>query len=648
MSLSASLFSQTTLLTEDFESGALPANWSRSQAANSVGWLFGTTAQMSSAFFSISATNTTKIACSNDDAYDNSSATANRANIDRLITPELDLSVYSAVFMEFESFQTGEYGSTGTVEVSTDSGVTWMLVHTVAESNQWKSNRVNLSIFNNSNHVRIAFRHNDGGFWADGFAIDNVRIFEPAAYDAGITALTMNTYYQLGAVNVTGRIQNTGAQPITSVDLSYSLDGGAPVTETLTGIVVLPGSSHAFTHPTALTLSQATAYDLTVWSGNVNGNPDGNPTNDTLTTTLSVVSSIPVKNVVIEDHTGAWCQFCPDATVTINNIVNVFANAIAVSVHNGDAMVIPAGTAIQQAFVEGYPASVVDHFKFAEYPTIATTTRSQWSSRVQIRSQHIVPVSVSIERAGWEASARTLSVVINISFVGELTEEVRMNLWILEDSVTGTGSGYNQANFYNNTPGHPFQGRGNPIIGFVHDYTLRETLGGAWGIPNSLPPSGLADGQSYTYRFDHVLPAQFDEKHIRLVALVQQFDELNVERRQIYNAAWIQLPLSPLPPPTGIDNEAFAARVLNVYPNPFSERVAIEFSLPKTGAVDMRVMDLFGRQIAQLAKGTMAQGMNTTFWDGRSQSGGSLPDGVYLIRIETQGVATYHKVNLSR
>ena len=129
--------------------------------------------------------------------------------------------------------------------------------------------------------------------------------------------------------------------------------------------------------------------------------------------------------------------------------------------------------------------------------------------------------------------------------------------------------------------------------------------------------------------------------------MLQQFDALDVERRQIYNAAWIQLPLSPLPPPTGID-EAFAAKVLNVYPNPFSDRVAIEFSLPKTGAVDIRVTDLFGRQVAQLAKGTMAQGMNTTYWDGRTQVGGSLPDGVYLIRIETNGVSAYHKVNLSK
>ena len=204
LGLTPSLFAQTTLLSEDFESGVLPANWTRSQAANSVGWLFGTPAQMSSSFFSISTTNTTKIACSNDDKYDNSSATLNNASIDRLITPALDFSAHTTIFLVFGSFQTGEYGSSGTVEISIDGGATWTHVFTVPKAQQWRDILINLSLFNTSNNVLIAFRHNDGGFWADGFAIDNVRIFEPAAYDAGVTALTMNSYYPVGAVNVTG------------------------------------------------------------------------------------------------------------------------------------------------------------------------------------------------------------------------------------------------------------------------------------------------------------------------------------------------------------------------------------------------------------------------------------------------------------
>lgn len=648
LSCMATVFAQTNVLVEDFESGALPTNWSRSQATPSAGWEFGTAGQMTSSFFAVPTTNATKIATSNDDKHDNNAATANNASVDRLITPYLDLTPYTTLFLEFESYQPGSYGSTGTVEVSTDSGATWSNIFTVPESGVWEDILINISIFNTASDLLIAFRHNDGGLWADGFSIDNVRIFEPATYDAGVTALTMNSYYETGAVNVTGTLQNLGAQSISSVDLSYSLDGGAPVTTSLTGLVVLPGTSYSFSHPTAANLPLAVGYDLRVWTSNVNGNADDNPANDTLSSALSAVSSIPVKNVVIEDHTGAWCQFCPDGTATINNIVNTFSNAIAVSVHNGDAMSTASGNQIEAAFDGGFPKSVVDHYKFEEFPTIATSSRSQWSNRVQIRSQHIVPISVSFERVGWDAATRTMSAVINTSFVGEVMEEVRMNLWILEDSVTGSGSGYNQVNYYNTVAGHPFQGAGNPIIGFVHDYTLRETIGGAWGIPNSLPPSGLADGQSYQFRFDQVLSGNFDEKHIRLVAMVQQYDALDVEKRQIYNAAWIELPLAPLPPPTGIDEDAFAAKVLNVYPNPFSDRVAVEFSLPKTGAVDIRVMDLFGREIAQLAKGTMAQGINTTFWDGRTQTGGSVPNGVYLIRIETQGVATYHKVNLSR
>ncbi len=647
MSMAGATFAQTDLLIEDFEGGALPADWSRSQQPNSVGWLFGTTAQMSSSFFSISNTNTTRVAASNDDKYDNSSATANNASVDYLITPSFDLTSNAAVFVEFQSFQTGDYGSEGSLEISTDSGATWISVYTVPESENWEDNLVNISIFNTSTNVMVGFRHNDNGVWADGFAIDNVRIFEPAANDANMLGLNVEGYYPVGSVDIAGSFQNLGALPITSVDISYSVNGGAAVTETVSGLNIMSGAAYNFTHGTPFSLVDPIEHEVVVWVSNLNGGVDGNLSNDTLGSSVFGVSSVPVKNVLIEDHTGAWCQFCPDGTVTINNIVATNPNAIAVSVHNGDAMVIPAGTEIQNTFSGGYPKAVVDHYEFPNFPGIATSSRSQWAARVNQRATAIVPISVGIERAGWDSTTRTISAVLNAAFLGEVTAEMRVNLWILEDSVVGVGSGYNQVNFYNTSAGHPFQGAGNPIIGFVHDYTLRQTLGGAWGIENSLPPSGLADGQSYSLRFDHVLPASFDEKHIRLVAMVQQFDLFNPANRPIINSAEVLLPLATLPPPTSIEDE-LAPRVLNVYPNPFSDRLAIEYDLPKTGDVEIVVMDLYGRKIATLANGTMAKGMNTTYWNGYTQTGGSVPNGVYLIRIESQGVSTHHKVTLAK
>ena len=46
------------------------------------------------------------------------------------------------------------------------------------------------------------------------------------------------------------------------------------------------------------------------------------------------------KKVLIEENTGAWCQFCTDGTVQVNNIMNTFPGLVyTMAIHNGDAMV---------------------------------------------------------------------------------------------------------------------------------------------------------------------------------------------------------------------------------------------------------------------------------------------------------------------
>ncbi len=72
---------------------------------------------------------------------------------------------------------------------------------------------------------------------------------------------------------------------------------------------------------------------------------------------------------------------------------------------------------------------------------------------------------------------------------------------------------------------------------------------------------------------------------------------------------------------------------VKAYPNPFSERVQLEFTLEGTEHVVLDIFDLQGRKVRTLINESMNAGSHTLEWDGRSQDGSRLPDGIYLARL---------------
>jgi hypothetical protein len=80
-------------------------------------------------------------------------------------------------------------------------------------------------------------------------------------------------------------------------------------------------------------------------------------------------------------------------------------------------------------------------------------------------------------------------------------------------------------------------------------------------------------------------------------------------------------------PPSGITVRAF--------PNPFNPRTTVAFSLPRRGRVQIKVLDLSGRQVRALAAGHFPAGDHTVEWNGRDDAGRSLASGSYLIQCRT-------------
>lgn len=75
--------------------------------------------------------------------------------------------------------------------------------------------------------------------------------------------------------------------------------------------------------------------------------------------------------------------------------------------------------------------------------------------------------------------------------------------------------------------------------------------------------------------------------------------------------------------------------LLQNFPNPFSDRTTIVFSLAEPGDARLVLFDVTGRVVATLASGFHGEGTVIATWDGRTSAGFEAPNGVYVARLDT-------------
>lgn len=71
------------------------------------------------------------------------------------------------------------------------------------------------------------------------------------------------------------------------------------------------------------------------------------------------------------------------------------------------------------------------------------------------------------------------------------------------------------------------------------------------------------------------------------------------------------------------------------FPNPTRDETTIRLQLNLEGAVSVEIFDVSGRAVRHLFDGTLPAGATALRWDGRDDSGGVAPAGIFLARIST-------------
>jgi len=649
--------------TEGFEAG--PGGWV-SYGANSS-WTHGAPAGV---YISSAAAGTNAWVTNLSGDYNNNETSY-------LESPCFDFSTLTTdPVMNFSHiFNTETDWDEGWVELSTDGGVSWTkLVDNGAATNwyndlandwwegnssagtgSWVTANNSLTGAAGSASVKVRFvMSSDGSITFEGFGVDDINIAPPASEDVELTSVNLTTtMVATSPITISGTITNRGSNVLNTVEINWTADGGTTINrDTLTGLGLANGASTSFSHQTAWNATPSpTTVLVEVEAVEPNGVADPLPSNNDINTTvLAVLGNTVQKNAVFEQFTTAGCQFCPDGAWVAQQMETNYANVYTTSVHSCFGQDQMTNTEASQLCStlgnNSAPTGMVDRTLFDGEATVAfgrgngfpNWSTSTWATRSLANSQAGSAVDVLVSGA-FTPGTRNLSVNVDASLVDYVFPgSMNVGLMIIEDSVTGSGAGWDQSNAYNNQAGHPFAGLGNPITNYIHKRVLRDILPGTWGA-GSVIPSNYALNTSYSNNFSTTIPTSWDESQIYVIAFVAYFGGSNPANYQILNAERVKMNNLV----TGIEDFAKDEASLKVFPNPTANLTNLSFNLSESKRVSLEVVDITGKRLIQEEMGQMVQGNQFIELDVAN-----LAEGFYFLNLRLGEEVITKKISIVR
>ncbi len=450
-------------------------------------------------------------------------------------------------------------------------------------------------------------------------------------FDLSVTKLNIAPYAALNVnVVIAGTISNPGATAITSFKLNYAVDGGAVISQNVTGVNIgASGGTYAFAHSTPYKGTTVGVKNIKVWASNLNGaNADVNTSNDTLGATTTVVSQLGHRRLLHEVFSSSTCGPCAPGNVNMTNIVN--AKSI------NDYTVIK----YQQDFPgTGDP-----------YCTSESVTRR--SSTYAINSIPRMELD-----GGWDGNAgsytsalfdqyQTKPAILDIYAVHTITgQTIKVDVMIKPYADIANSTKLYIAVLEKDT----YQNKKTNGETVFH-HVLKKMLPAIGGTTVTAMTAGSTKTFTQTYTFPGTFRLPVDGQSANRINLntehsVEEFSDLEVvvflqhaTTKEVYNSNWSVLNgnLSVKQPAN--------VNTVNVYPNPANNYVMVDFNLVNNDNITMEIMDITGRVILSENKGELPSGDQSMVF-----STSDLSNGVYFVTIKgANGFTSTQKFIISR
>lgn len=367
-------------------------------------------------------------------------------------------------------------------------------------------------------------------FYMDDFKVDYIP-FEPLQNDGALLAVDALTLGLTGDVsNISGEIINVGVDTITSFDVNWSYGAGTMSgTQSVSGVSLATLDKYTFDFDDTFVLEEGDV-DLTLEIVSVNGANDDNADNNSKLITTKAVTPALNKLYVGEELTGTWCGWCPRGAVALDYMTNKYPEYFqGIAVHGGDPMQNDDYLAGIVATLNGISG------ENPGYPSLSSMRNAEMDpgavETAFLEQIQITPAATMISGAAYNDDTRLLQVSVSTSFISDNSDNYNVSVVLVENNVTGTGSDWNQTNYYS------FQSQNIPLVGAGHDWQAepssvpasdmiyndvsRVALGGYAGV--KLEESHIV-GTDEVKNFLYTVPADYDMSEMHFVALLLNAD----------------------------------------------------------------------------------------------------------------------------
>ena len=417
--------------------------------------------------------------------------------------------------------------------------------------------------------------------------------------------------------NPSVEVINLGANPINSFDIDFNYNGNT-ITENISGINLTTVSNYQVNFTNTINLLYGNnPCEVIIY--NINGLlTDDNPNDDTLYSQTEAINPAANKLVVGEEATGTWCGWCPRGAVALNWMDKDYEGYWqGIAVHNGDMMANADYDNGMASVINGYPSGIVDRgadidpADFEEY----------FLQRIVIEPNGIIT-------NGAELVGNTLKVNLTVNFQNSVTGNYKLACVLVEDSVTGVGSSYYQANNYSggsagsliDVDGTDWANKPSsvPDSEMIYRHVARGIAPTFLG--ENLSSTSYSSGDEETLCFEFTLNPNWDQSQIHIVGLL--LDNLNMidnasstTINSAINEGYTECLTSV------IGSELNGPDQINIYPNPATESIFI--SNIKEEKINLSIYDIQGRIV-----------LEETIYENQSVNIKSLEKGVYQIKLE--------------
>ena len=605
-----------TIISEDFEGTAIPANWTQTTLSTDGGWKQGINTALQSSSFPIPAG--TKMIATNDDGCN-----CDKSN-DFITSPVFSLATATSAALKFDLFYyDGAYQGAQEslkIEISTDSGATWSVVQTMTGAGGWRTEIIDLTSYVGAANVKIGFRYNDGAGWTFGAAVDNFSVYVPLGVDLSATSINLPSFIGNNQpFTITGNIANYGGQAVTSMTLNYSIDNGTPVTANLSGLnIPAINGQYAYSHPTAYTPTTVGSKTVKVWATNINGAADQNTANDEATGSVVVASQVVPRVICIEEFTSSTCAPCAALNSTFDplletnntNATTNFSNVTAIKYQmnwpapGNDPSYNPDGATRQTYYgVNGIPDVFMDGFNQGTDQAAIDGAKSKVAA-MQVTSNATIGGNL---------------VTVNVSLTPYISipSGTKLYIGILEKQYDYAASSTSQDVFH---------------------HVMRKMVPNGSGISlnNLVDGTPVTQGGNYTFTIATPTPTQgsyalwTSMSNLEVIAFVQ-----NNATKEIYQSSLAAITVGM--------NELSKNFSINLFPNPVQNDLIVNINAFKNADATIEIVNAIGQVVYTERIGGVPTGDNVYH-----VNTSNFESGIYFARINYGGELQTRKFTVAK